>query len=75
MMQPVYETLITPPTPSQVTRLQYLNAVMASRVAQSPDPPEIKVLPNSQTKLLNERNTNPGASKSMEPVAGGETHG
>uniref|UniRef100_A0A0E9VIJ7 Uncharacterized protein n=2 Tax=Anguilla anguilla TaxID=7936 RepID=A0A0E9VIJ7_ANGAN len=32
---------------------------MASRVAQSPDPPEIKVLPNSQTKLLNERNTNP----------------
>ncbi|XP_035246353.1 metal transporter CNNM3 isoform X2 [Anguilla anguilla] len=43
----------------RVTRLQYLNAVMASRVAQSPDPPEIKVLPNSQTKLLNERNTNP----------------
>ncbi|XP_036384868.1 metal transporter CNNM3 isoform X2 [Megalops cyprinoides] len=43
----------------RVTRLQYLNALMASRVAQSPDPPEIKVLPNSQTKLLNERNTNP----------------
>ncbi|XP_052463400.1 metal transporter CNNM3 isoform X3 [Carassius gibelio] len=41
----------------KVTRLQYLNAVMASRVAQSPDPPEIKILPNSQTKLLNEKNT------------------
>ncbi|XP_052423034.1 metal transporter CNNM3 isoform X2 [Carassius gibelio] len=41
----------------KVTRLQYLNAVMASRVAQSPEPPEIKILPNSQTKLLNEKNT------------------
>lgn len=45
----------------QVTRLQYLNALMASRVAQSPDPPEIKILPNSQTKLLNEKNTTQGA--------------
>ncbi|XP_041666436.1 metal transporter CNNM3 isoform X2 [Cheilinus undulatus] len=41
----------------RVTRLQYLNALMASRVDQSPDPPEIKILPNSQTKLLNDRNT------------------
>ncbi|XP_034751992.1 metal transporter CNNM3 isoform X2 [Etheostoma cragini] len=41
----------------RVTRLQYLNALMASRVGPSPDPPEIKILPNSQTKLLNERNT------------------
>ncbi|XP_059395996.1 metal transporter CNNM3-like isoform X2 [Carassius carassius] len=41
----------------KVTRLQYLNALMASRVAQSPEPPEIKILPNSQTKLLNEKNT------------------
>ncbi|XP_075885730.1 metal transporter CNNM3 isoform X2 [Nelusetta ayraudi] len=40
----------------RVTRLQYLNALMASRVGQSPDPPEIKILPNSQTKLLNDRN-------------------
>ncbi|XP_031143655.1 metal transporter CNNM3 isoform X2 [Sander lucioperca] len=40
----------------RVTRLQYLNALMASRVGPSPDPPEIKILPNSQTKLLNERN-------------------
>ncbi|XP_062410260.1 metal transporter CNNM3 isoform X2 [Sardina pilchardus] len=41
----------------RVTRLQYLNALRASRTGQSPDPPEIKILPNSQTKLLNERNT------------------
>ncbi|KAJ8400070.1 hypothetical protein AAFF_G00401090 [Aldrovandia affinis] len=59
----------------RVTRLQYLNALMASRVAQSPDAPEIKILPNSQTKLLNERNTNPGGSKSTESMAGEETHG
>lgn len=45
----------------QVTRLQYLNALMASRVGQSPDPPEIKILPNSQTKLLNDKNTNQGS--------------
>ncbi|XP_059395995.1 metal transporter CNNM3-like isoform X1 [Carassius carassius] len=50
----------------KVTRLQYLNALMASRVAQSPEPPEIKILPNSQTKLLNEKNTTQGASKSQE---------
>lgn len=35
---------------------------MASRVGQSPDPPEIKILPNSQTKLLNDRNTTQGSS-------------
>ncbi|XP_055063508.2 metal transporter CNNM3 isoform X1 [Misgurnus anguillicaudatus] len=46
----------------KVTRLQYLNALMASRVAQSPDPPEIKIMPNSQTKLLNERNTTQGST-------------
>lgn len=45
----------------QVTRLQYLNALMASRVGQSPDPPEIKILPNSQTKLLNDRNITQGS--------------
>uniref|UniRef100_G3N8D7 Uncharacterized protein n=1 Tax=Gasterosteus aculeatus TaxID=69293 RepID=G3N8D7_GASAC len=32
---------------------------MASRVGHSPDPPEIKILPNSQTKLLNDRNSQP----------------
>ncbi|KTF74243.1 hypothetical protein cypCar_00048109, partial [Cyprinus carpio] len=58
----------------QVTRLQYLNAVMASRVAQSPDPPEIKILPNSQTKLLNEKNTTQGASKSQESRPDEELH-
>ncbi|XP_077398714.1 metal transporter CNNM3 isoform X2 [Vanacampus margaritifer] len=42
----------------RVTRLQYLNALMASRggTGPSPDPPEIKILPNSHTKLLNDRN-------------------
>uniref|UniRef100_A0A7N6FKB1 Metal transporter n=1 Tax=Anabas testudineus TaxID=64144 RepID=A0A7N6FKB1_ANATE len=44
----------------RVTRLQYLNALRASRAGQSPDPPEIKILPNSQTKLLNNRNTTQG---------------
>ncbi|CAL9682398.1 unnamed protein product [Knipowitschia caucasica] len=38
----------------RVTRLQYMNALMASRVGQSPDPPEIKILPNSHTKLLSD---------------------
>ncbi|XP_072310368.1 metal transporter CNNM3-like isoform X2 [Eucyclogobius newberryi] len=50
----------------RVTRLQYLNALMASRVGQSPDPPEIKILPNSQTKLLNDRNTTQGSSRAQE---------
>ncbi|KAL2099778.1 hypothetical protein ACEWY4_004172 [Coilia grayii] len=50
----------------RVTRLQYLNALRASRVAQSPEPPEIKILPNSQTKLLNERNTTQGTSQSQQ---------
>uniref|UniRef100_A0A8C6TSL6 Metal transporter n=1 Tax=Neogobius melanostomus TaxID=47308 RepID=A0A8C6TSL6_9GOBI len=45
----------------RVTRLQYLNALMASRVGQSPEPPDIKILPNSQTKLLNDRNTTQGS--------------
>lgn len=51
----------------QVTRLQYLNALMASRVGQSPDPPEIKILPNSQTKLLNDRNATQG-SRARHPL-------
>ncbi|KAK7125407.1 hypothetical protein R3I93_020927 [Phoxinus phoxinus] len=58
----------------KVTRLQYLNALMASRVAQSPDPPEIKILPNSQTKLLNEKNTTQGVSKSQESSTDEELH-
>ncbi|KAK5852206.1 hypothetical protein PBY51_023694 [Eleginops maclovinus] len=60
----------------RVTRLQYLNALMASRVGQSPDPPEIKILPNSQTKLLNERNTTQqGGSSTQESSTEEEAHG
>ncbi|XP_060916694.1 metal transporter CNNM3 isoform X1 [Labrus mixtus] len=59
----------------RVTRLQYLNALMASRVGQSPDPPEIKILPNSQTKLLNDRNTTQGGSKAAESSTEEEAHG
>ncbi|XP_078128011.1 metal transporter CNNM3 [Sander vitreus] len=60
----------------RVTRLQYLNALMASRVGPSPDPPEIKILPNSQTKLLNERNaTQQGASSAQERFTEEEAHG
>ncbi|XP_069556719.1 metal transporter CNNM3 isoform X2 [Brachyistius frenatus] len=59
----------------RVTRLQYLNALMASRVGQSPDPPEIKILPNSQTKLLNDRNTTQGDSRAQESSTEEEAHG
>uniref|UniRef100_A0A671TPF6 Metal transporter n=2 Tax=Sparus aurata TaxID=8175 RepID=A0A671TPF6_SPAAU len=59
----------------RVTRLQYLNALMASRVGQSPDPPEIKILPNSQTKLLNDRNTTQGGSSTQESSTEEEAHG
>uniref|UniRef100_A0A4W5JQY6 Metal transporter n=1 Tax=Hucho hucho TaxID=62062 RepID=A0A4W5JQY6_9TELE len=60
----------------RVTRMQYLNALMASRVGQSPESPEIKILPNSQTKLLNERNTvTQGGSKSQESSTEEESHG
>uniref|UniRef100_A0A8C0ISJ3 Metal transporter n=1 Tax=Chelonoidis abingdonii TaxID=106734 RepID=A0A8C0ISJ3_CHEAB len=48
----------------KVTRLQYLNALMASRIQQSPqssDSLELKIVPNSKTKLLDDRNTVPGA--------------
>ncbi|XP_057675612.1 metal transporter CNNM3 isoform X2 [Corythoichthys intestinalis] len=49
----------------RVTRLQYLNALMASRggadCGSGPEPPEIKILPNSHTKLLNDRNAASGA--------------
>ncbi|TNM92091.1 hypothetical protein fugu_019103 [Takifugu bimaculatus] len=59
----------------RVTRLQYLNALMASRVGQSPDPPEIKILPNSQTKLLNDKNTTQGGSQAQESSTEEEAHG
>ncbi|XP_019711970.1 metal transporter CNNM3 isoform X1 [Hippocampus comes] len=54
----------------RVTRLQYLNALMASRGGggggPSPDPPEIKILPNSHTKLLNDRNAASAAQDGTE---------
>ncbi|XP_029025016.1 metal transporter CNNM3 isoform X1 [Betta splendens] len=59
----------------RVTRLQYLNALRASRDGQSPDPPEIKILPNSQTKLLNSRNTTQGGSRAQESSTEEETRG
>ncbi|TRY92062.1 hypothetical protein DNTS_017519 [Danionella cerebrum] len=49
----------------KVTRLQYLNAVSASRVCE---PPEIRILPNSQTKLLNQRNTTQGKNTVAEDL-------
>ncbi|CAI5667657.1 metal transporter CNNM3 isoform X1 [Oreochromis niloticus] len=62
----------------RVTRLQYLNALMVSRAGQSPDPPEIKILPNSQTKLLNDRNTtqdSTGGTRAQESSTEEEAHG
>ncbi|KAF6726179.1 Metal transporter CNNM3 [Oryzias melastigma] len=59
----------------RVTRLQYLNALRASRVGQSPDPPEIKILPNSQMKLLNDRNAAQGGSRAQESSTEEEAHG
>uniref|UniRef100_A0A3P9L6V6 Metal transporter n=1 Tax=Oryzias latipes TaxID=8090 RepID=A0A3P9L6V6_ORYLA len=59
----------------RVTRLQYLNALRASQVGQSPDPPEIKILPNSQMKLLNDRNAAQGGSRAQESSTEEEAHG
>uniref|UniRef100_A0A4X2JYU5 Metal transporter n=1 Tax=Vombatus ursinus TaxID=29139 RepID=A0A4X2JYU5_VOMUR len=42
----------------KVTRLQYLNALMASRAQNSPQSPEnldLRIVPNSQTKLLHSK--------------------
>uniref|UniRef100_A0A8C8RJA9 Metal transporter n=1 Tax=Pelusios castaneus TaxID=367368 RepID=A0A8C8RJA9_9SAUR len=47
----------------KVTRLQYLNALMASRIQtspQSPDSVELKIVPNSQMKLLASRDVAAG---------------
>ncbi|XP_008323804.1 metal transporter CNNM3 isoform X1 [Cynoglossus semilaevis] len=59
----------------RVNRLQYLNALRASREGLSPDPPEIKILPNSQTKLLNDRNTTQGGSETQEGSTEEEAYG
>uniref|UniRef100_A0A8C8FNH2 Metal transporter n=1 Tax=Oncorhynchus tshawytscha TaxID=74940 RepID=A0A8C8FNH2_ONCTS len=58
----------------RVTRMQYLNALMASRVGQSPDPSEIKILPNSQTKLLNERNITTHGRSHRRTIEVGRLH-
>uniref|UniRef100_A0A8C7W778 Metal transporter n=1 Tax=Oncorhynchus mykiss TaxID=8022 RepID=A0A8C7W778_ONCMY len=58
----------------RVTRMQYLNALMASRVGQSPDPSEIKILPNSQTKLLNERNITTQGRSHRHTIKVGSLH-
>ncbi|XP_059894489.1 metal transporter CNNM3 isoform X2 [Gadus macrocephalus] len=50
----------------RVTRVQYLNALMSSHGSRSLEPPEVKVLPNSQTKLLNDRNSAQGSSKALD---------
>ncbi|XP_013929937.1 PREDICTED: metal transporter CNNM3 [Thamnophis sirtalis] len=51
----------------KVTRLQYLNALMASRIQNSPQSPEavdLKIIPSSQTKLLNDKNAATGKNRS-----------
>ncbi|XP_077787071.1 metal transporter CNNM3-like [Podarcis muralis] len=51
----------------KVTRLQYRNALIASKIQnsqQSPDTVESKIIPSSQTKLLNDKNATPGKSRS-----------
>ncbi|XP_042330484.1 metal transporter CNNM3 [Sceloporus undulatus] len=50
----------------KVTRLQYLNALMASRIQNSPQSPdniELKIIPSSQTKLLNDKNAAAGTTR------------
>ncbi|XP_043940317.1 metal transporter CNNM3-like isoform X2 [Protopterus annectens] len=55
----------------KVTRFQYLNALMVSRIQVSPQSPEsieLKTLPNSQTKLLNSKNAATGKSMSKQDL-------
>lgn len=50
----------------QVSRLQYLNALRSSHShtsAQSPDSIELKIFPNSQTQLLNDKNAGSGNNR------------
>nr|XP_016852895.1 PREDICTED: metal transporter CNNM3 [Anolis carolinensis] len=59
----------------KVTRLQYLNALMASRIQNSPQSPdniELKIMPSSQTKLLNDKNAATGNSQSKLNLLEGE---
>ncbi|XP_069799642.1 metal transporter CNNM3 isoform X1 [Dendropsophus ebraccatus] len=53
----------------KVSRLQYLNALRTSHShtsAQSPDSIELKIFPNSQTQLLNDRNVGSGTETNKE---------
>ncbi|XP_048474662.1 metal transporter CNNM3 [Rhincodon typus] len=50
----------------KVTRLQYLNAIMASRIhnsSLSPDTFELKVMPSSQSKFLKDQNSSRSTSR------------
>ncbi|CAI9552069.1 unnamed protein product [Staurois parvus] len=52
----------------KVTRLQYLNALRTSHShtsAQSPDSIELKIFPNSQTQLFNDRNSGSDLKKEV----------
>ncbi|XP_078095380.1 metal transporter CNNM3 [Mustelus asterias] len=54
----------------KVTRLQYLNAIMASRIhnsSPSPDSFELKVMPSSQAKLIKDQNSSTSTSRSKPP--------
>uniref|UniRef100_H3B9F4 Metal transporter n=1 Tax=Latimeria chalumnae TaxID=7897 RepID=H3B9F4_LATCH len=54
----------------KVTRLQYVNALMASQVPtspQSPDSVELKIMPNSQTRLLNDTHATPVGINKKKP--------
>ncbi|XP_078284938.1 metal transporter CNNM3 isoform X1 [Rhinoraja longicauda] len=56
----------------KVTRLQYLNALMASKIqnsSPSPETFELKVMPTSQAKLLNKQNSSTCTSRSKSQTS------
>uniref|UniRef100_K7G9S8 Metal transporter n=1 Tax=Pelodiscus sinensis TaxID=13735 RepID=K7G9S8_PELSI len=62
----------------KVTRLQYLNALMASRAQlapQAPDSLELKMVPTSQTKLLGARPTASGTDTGSPPTPAPRSQG
>ncbi|XP_077325669.1 metal transporter CNNM3 isoform X1 [Lithobates pipiens] len=57
----------------KVSRLQYLNALRSSHThtsAQSPDSIELKIFPNSQTQLLNDKNAGSELKQEERPSVG-----
>ncbi|XP_068130998.1 metal transporter CNNM3-like isoform X2 [Hyperolius riggenbachi] len=61
----------------KVSRLQYLNALRSSHShssAQSPDSIELKIFPNSQTQLLNDKNAASDVRKSKQSRIGKKLH-